>query len=122
MDDGHRNLIAQQMMIVSRKTESVSYWTVVSGGVDLQRWEYCVCLHDHYHVYRGWRRNCCLDGLAVQIKYRLLIYVPRGAVVLILWNVIITIVYPSCGGHVGLSVLHIVGNNDAQEIRDGGLM
>lgn len=63
-----------------------------------------------------------MDGLAVQIKYRLLIYVPRGAVVLILWNVIITIVYPSCGGHDGLSVLHIVANNDAQEIRDGGLI
>lgn len=49
-------------------------------------------------------------------------YVPHGAVVLILWNVIITIVYPSCGVHDGLSVLHIVANNDAQEIGDGGLV
>lgn len=49
-------------------------------------------------------------------------YVSHGDVVLILWNVIITIVYPSCGVHDGLSVLHIVANNDAQEIGDGGLV
>lgn len=63
----------------------------------------------------GWRWNCCLDGWAAS-------YVSHGDVVLILWNVIITIVYPSCGGHNGLSVLHIVANNDAQEIGDGGLV